>query len=114
MTTHHIGMIMGGTILLFMLVGAFIMWRKDEKKWNKGVCDSCYKGVWKSYACDSGGTPAFECTNCGKQWWSSGWGSRIQLDPENSHEIIRAMKLKKVQENLGKSHNYYYICTLTK
>lgn len=95
-----IGIGFGITVLIVGVSGALVAWLKDRKQWNKGVCGSCYGGVWKSTACDSGGNGLFECTNCGTSWWESGYGSKVELNPDTSQDIIRAMKLKKLRKNL--------------
>jgi len=104
-TLEIIGFSFGIALLLFMVSGAFWVWIKDVKRWNKGVCNSCYSGVWTSSACDSGGCSLYECSNCGTSWWESGYGSKVQLDPNNSEEIIRSIKLKKLRKKLGNSPN---------
>ena len=104
-TVEIIGLCMGIFILLVMLIGAFITSIKDKKKWNKGVCDSCYDGVWISTACDSGGCSLWNCTNCGTSWWESGYGSKKELNPDASQELIRSMKLKKLRRKIGNSSN---------
>lgn len=96
-----IGLCFALILLLFMISGGTWAAIKDRKDWNKGVCNSCYAGVWKSYACDSGGNAAYKCTNCSASWWESGYGTKIELDPNNSEEIIRSIKLKKLKKRLG-------------
>lgn len=90
---------MGGGLLLFMCGGAIWAWRDDVKKWNKGICPHCNKGVWKSYSCDSGGNSAYECTHCGISWWESGYGSKIELNPNDPQ--VRRMKMNNIRNRMN-------------
>ena len=98
-----IGFCFGGAILLFMLGG--ITWAifTDIKKWNKGICNKCYQGVWVSDNCDSGGCSSYHCTNCGDSWWEMGYGKKNQLNP-NDPLVIRSLKIKHIKKSISEDN----------
>ena len=93
-------MIIISPLIVFVICGLVWAIITDKKKWNKGICDKCGEGVWKSYDTDSGGCSGFKCTKCGESWWEMGYGRKIQINP-NDPLVIRNLKIRKIKDKLN-------------
>ena len=92
-----------GTLILIGIIHKIILWRKEVNKWNNGVCDFCYNGIWKRVPIwGNFGDSTWVCNSCGYHWLEKGYGKKTPLNPHTSQRIIRSMKLKNIKKNMKK------------
>jgi hypothetical protein len=65
-----LGIIVGGGVTLFFLVGIIWQYRNERRDWNGGVCPDCGT-PWRSFTMDSQGGRGYNCeTHCNSIWIS--------------------------------------------
>lgn len=62
--------IIGLLIILVVLVGAFLVQRREKRNWNKGYCSDCGT-KWTFFSYDSHGDIGYYCTKCNRYIWIS-------------------------------------------
>jgi len=59
--------------VIFTSIWVTIAIVRDKKKWNKGNCPNCNKGIWLSFNEDESGIKEYKCTNCNTTFKESGF-----------------------------------------